>query len=169
MVVTGCHVEPPSVDTSTPATTVPLADVAVPETVTVLPFWTVAPDEGDVMVEVGGVVLVIDGPVTSPDISVAGCAPIMDSRLTVACCMALSVGSSSPSWLAFSPHAHWTVPASKTSAPLAARYSVRLLHSSPGPMSSLTVSKTWSASSHVFDMSISPGGRKPLSTSESHS
>ena len=58
IVVTGCQVEPPSVDTSTPATTPPPESVAVPLTVTVLPLVKVAPADGEVIVEVGGEVLV---------------------------------------------------------------------------------------------------------------
>src|SRR5690242_10961158 len=50
MVVTGCQVLPPSVDTSTPATTPP-PSVAVPETVTLAPSARFAPAEGEVMVE----------------------------------------------------------------------------------------------------------------------
>ena len=56
IVVTGCHVEPPSVETSTPATTPPPESVAVPLIVTVLPFAIVAPEDGEVMAEVGAVV-----------------------------------------------------------------------------------------------------------------
>jgi hypothetical protein len=55
MVVTGCHVDPPSVDTSTPATTPPPESVAVPLMVTVAPFAIAAPATGDVMVDVGAV------------------------------------------------------------------------------------------------------------------
>ena len=43
-------------DTSTPATTPPPESVAVPLTVTVLPFAIVAPADGEVIVEVGAVV-----------------------------------------------------------------------------------------------------------------
>ncbi len=45
-------------DTSTPATTPPPESVAVPLIVTVLPFVNVAPADGEVIVEVGGVVSV---------------------------------------------------------------------------------------------------------------
>ena len=58
IVVTGCQVVPPSVETSTPATTPPPASVAVPLMVTAEPSDKVAPDDGDVIVEVGGVVSV---------------------------------------------------------------------------------------------------------------
>jgi hypothetical protein len=56
IVVTGCQVEPPSVDTSTPATTPPPESVAVPVIVTVLPLANVAPPDGDVIAEVGAAV-----------------------------------------------------------------------------------------------------------------
>jgi hypothetical protein len=55
IVVAGCQVEPPSVDTSTPATTPPPESVAAPLIVTVLPFVNVAPGDGEEMVEAGGV------------------------------------------------------------------------------------------------------------------
>ena len=54
--VAGCQVEPPSVDTSTPATTPPPGVCSpAPLIVTVLPFATTAPPDGEVIVEVGGV------------------------------------------------------------------------------------------------------------------
>ena len=87
IVVTGCQVEPPLVDTSTPATTPPPESVAVPLIVTLLPFAMVAPAEGEVIAEVGGAVSEGAVPATRPDINVVGCALIMASRLTVACCI----------------------------------------------------------------------------------
>src|SRR5262245_22784135 len=50
----GCHVTPPSTDTSTPPTTPP-ASLAVPVIVTAVPAGIVAPAAGAVIVEVGGV------------------------------------------------------------------------------------------------------------------
>src|SRR5215471_2444652 len=123
IVVAGCRVVPPSVETSTPATTpLPVSD-ADPLTVTAAPSDSVAPEDGDVIVEVGAVVSVDAAAADSPDISVVGCAPISASRFTVACCMAESVlpVPAPPS----SPHTHCTVPAPNTSAPLDARYKVR--------------------------------------------
>ena len=79
------------------ATTPPPESVAVPLIVTVLPFAMVAPADGEVIVEVGGVVSVGAVAATRPDISVAGCTPIMANRLTVACCIAGSVAIVSPS------------------------------------------------------------------------
>ena len=69
----------------------------MPLIVTVLPFAKVAPADGEVIVEVGGAVSSGAAPGTRPDINVAGCTPIMANRLTVACCMAGSVGFASPS------------------------------------------------------------------------
>ena len=54
----GCQVLPPSVDTSTPATTPPPASAAVPEIVTWLPSCSVAPVVGELITEVGAVVSV---------------------------------------------------------------------------------------------------------------
>ncbi len=72
IVVTGCQVVPPSVETSTPATTPPPASVAVPVMVTGAPSEKVAPGDGEVIVEVGGVVSVDIVAAVSPAISVAG-------------------------------------------------------------------------------------------------
>ena len=62
----GCQVEPPSVDTSTPATTPPPVSAAVPVIVTFVPSVTFAPAAGDVIVEVGAVVSVDFVARTSP-------------------------------------------------------------------------------------------------------
>src|SRR6266566_8853030 len=121
--VAGSQVLPPSVDTSTPATTPPPASPAVPVIVTVVPSEMLAPAAGDVIVDVGAVVSVDAVAAVSPEISVEGCAPMSANRLTVTCCM---VESDLPDGFALSrPHDHWTVPAPNTSAPLGARYSVR--------------------------------------------
>ncbi len=56
--VAGCQVEPPSVETSTPATTPPPVSVAVPVIVTALPSGSRFRAVGEVIVEVGGVVSV---------------------------------------------------------------------------------------------------------------
>ena len=117
---------PPSAETSTPATTPPPASVAVPLMVTAEPSEKVAPDDGDVIVDVGGVVSVDCVAGASPDISVAGCTlPMSANRFTVACCMAGSVSRGPDPDPLSSPHAHCTVPAPNTRAPLDARYKVR--------------------------------------------
>src|SRR6185295_5252696 len=109
--VAGCHVVPPSVETSTPATWPPLSD-AVPEIVT---FWPSLTVEGTLRVEVGAVVSVeAEAPVRS-DCIVAGWAPMSANRFTVACSMLRSAGLES-GFQSSSPHAHWTVPAPKTRA-----------------------------------------------------
>src|SRR5664279_1847475 len=121
----GCHVCPPSVETSTPETPPPTESVAVPEMSTVVPAFTVLPGAGAVIVDTGGVVSVDWDADCSPDCRVAGCTPMSAKRLTVACCMSGSgAGVMVPSWLLSSPHAHCTVPLPKTNAPLGARYMV---------------------------------------------
>ena len=92
IVVTGCQVLPPSVETSTPATTPPPASAAVPLMVTGAPSEKVAPGDGEVIAEVGGVVSVEGVAAVSPAISVAGCALMSARTFTVACCMAGSTG-----------------------------------------------------------------------------
>ncbi len=118
-----CQVAPPSVETSTPATTPPPASVAVPLSVMRLPSAAVA--GGEVSVAVGFVVSVEAEADTRPLCRVAGCAPMSANRLTVACCMFRSAGLS-PGFQSSRPKAHCTVPAPNTSAPLGARYSVML-------------------------------------------
>src|SRR5260221_6143728 len=96
--------------------------------VTAEPSERAAPWEGEVIVEVGGVVSVDAVAVVSPEIGEAGWAPMSANRLTVACCMARSgagpPASPAPVGLA-RPYDHCTVPAPNTRAPLGARYSVR--------------------------------------------
>src|SRR5207248_11588553 len=53
--VAGCHVEPPSTDTSTPATTPPPASLAGPVTATVVPCCTELPPAGAPIDELGGI------------------------------------------------------------------------------------------------------------------
>src|SRR5215470_19852646 len=116
IVVAGCQVVPPSVETSTPATTPPPASAADPLIVTAAPSDSVAPEDGDVIVEVGAVVSADAVAAVSPDISVAGCTfPMSANRFTVACCMAESVLFDNPPLSR--PHDHCTVPAPNTSAP----------------------------------------------------
>ena len=79
--VVGCQVCPPSVETSTPATTPPPESVAEPVIVTALPSAIVLPDVGLEIVDVGGVVSVDAVAATSPDSSVAGWAPIIDEQV----------------------------------------------------------------------------------------
>src|SRR3954447_10510097 len=103
--VTGCQVEPPSVDTSTPATTPPPASVSDPLMVTADPFERLAFRAGEVIVEVGAV-LSVDGVAgVSPAIRLAGWTlPMSANRFTVACCMAESVAPDEPPLS--SPQAH---------------------------------------------------------------
>src|SRR5208283_3221207 len=54
----GCQVFPPSAETSTPATTPPPESVAVPEITTGVPPLTMAPEAGEVILEVGAMVSV---------------------------------------------------------------------------------------------------------------
>src|SRR5215211_4027391 len=88
----GCQVAPPSVETSTPATTPPPASVAVPEMVTLAPSVRLAPALGELIVELGAAVSVEAVAGTSPDCSVCGWAPMSANRLTVACFMLGSGG-----------------------------------------------------------------------------
>src|SRR5262249_15429863 len=105
------------------ATTPPPASVAVPVIVTEEPSDKLAPAAGEVIVDVGGVVSVDAVAGVSPDMSVAGCAPMSADRVTVACCLAglvLPPAVADPVPLS-RPHAHCTVPAPNTRAPLGAR------------------------------------------------
>ena len=74
-----CQVAPPSVETSTAATTPPPASVAVPEIVVELPSASPAPSDGEVTVALGSVVSVDAGVAINPDWRVAGCAPCRPS------------------------------------------------------------------------------------------
>ena len=58
---------------------------------------------------------------SSPAWSVVGCAFMSANRFTVACWMAALGVDGVSLWCPSSPQDHWTVPAPKTSAPLAAR------------------------------------------------
>ena len=89
------------------------------------PTGTVEPLAGDVMVEVGAVwsVEVVGG--TRPDWGVAGSARMSASMLAVACCMRICAAPPVRGWVSSRPHDHWQVPVAQTSAPEAARYSVR--------------------------------------------
>jgi hypothetical protein len=69
--VAGCHVLPPSPENSTPPTAPP-ESVAVPVTVIEPPVWIVELDEGEVIVETGGVVSVEALAETSPGCNVEG-------------------------------------------------------------------------------------------------
>jgi hypothetical protein len=61
-----CQLCPPSVDTSTLATTPPPTSMAVPVTFTGIPNWRVAPLAGEVIVDVGGIVSVDFVGMTNP-------------------------------------------------------------------------------------------------------
>jgi len=119
----GSQEAPPSVDTSTPETRPPPESAAVPAIVIDEPAATDAPLAGEVIVEVGGARSVDAVAATRPSCtcSVPGCAPMSAKRLTVACCIRRSAGSEPRSCDASRPQVHWTVPAPKTSAPLAWR------------------------------------------------
>src|SRR6266700_908121 len=87
----GCHVVPPSTETSTPPTTPPPISVAVPEMLTVLDC-IVEPPLGEVIVELGAVASVDAEAATRPVCRVAGRAPRSANKFTVACCIRESVG-----------------------------------------------------------------------------
>src|SRR6185503_10117280 len=131
----GVHVAPPSVETSTPVTSPPPESAAVPLMVIGVPATIDEPLAGAVIVDPGGARSVDALAGTSPSCtcSVPGCAPMSANRLTVACCMRTSAGSEPRSCDASRPHAHCTVPAPKTSAPLLCRYSDRRWVTVPGP------------------------------------
>ena len=84
----GFQVCPPSVETSTATTKAPEAALAVPVIVTGVPLGSDAPGGGQVMAEVGGVLLrAVWVAGTNPGWSVPGWAPMSANRFTVACCM----------------------------------------------------------------------------------
>src|SRR5262249_14009959 len=89
-----------------------------------------APDAGEAIADVGGVVSVLADAATTGACSVDGCEPMSASMFTVACCMSRSgvadPKSLSVSWCTSRPHTHCTVPALKTSAPLEWREGARL-------------------------------------------
>ncbi len=95
--------------------------MAVPCTVTVVPLVSIAPADGLVIVVVGPWVSEDLLAATSPDMTVVADAPMSASTLMVACWIRGSAAAPSPSWFCDNPHAHWMVPAPKTSAPLLAR------------------------------------------------
>jgi hypothetical protein len=165
--VAGCQVAPPSTDTSTPATT-PAASVAVPDTVTWVP---------NAMVPLTGWAMLTTGAVWSPDADAAtnpacrlvGWTPISASRLMVPCWIAGIAPCVLRSWVPSSPQPYWMVPALKTNAPDAARYSLKWWVSVPG---AVWLPKSWRISgtaATVVDAVICPAGAKPLSTTESAS
>src|SRR3954447_6810425 len=102
--------------------TPPPVSAAVPVSVTFDPSATDA--GGLVIVDVGAVVSVDGDARTRPVASAPGWAPMSAKRFTVAWRM---FGSDVPcEFHVFRPHAHCTVPAPNTSAPLGARYIVRV-------------------------------------------
>ena len=129
--VARCQVVPPSVETSTPPTTPPPVSVAVPDTVTCVPGAIELLAAGEVIVDLGAVASELGVAAVRPVMSVPGWAPMSANRLTVACCMLVLAAALPRSWLASSPHDHWTVPAPKTRAPLAALYIVMLCTAVP--------------------------------------
>ena len=68
-----------------------------------------------------------------PFVAPSGVTPMSASRFTVDCRMSALGASEPPSCTESSPHDHCTVPAPKTNALLAARYSVRLWVAVPSP------------------------------------
>src|SRR5438874_1865560 len=131
--VAGRQVAPLSTDTSTPDTIPPPESVAVPVIVTADPAVKFAPLAGDVIVDVGASASAETEAPISPACSVVGCTPMSAKRFTVACFMRRSTAVPARSCVASRPHAHWTVPAPKTSAPLGCRYNVRLCVTEPAP------------------------------------
>src|SRR5437867_10690896 len=117
--VAGCHVLPPSTDTSTPPTTPPPASVALPVTVIGVPTGMFWPLTGNPTVDVGGVRSVLALAGERPGCSVPGCAAISANKLTVACCMSVLAAGPALSCVSSSPHPQRMVPAPKTRAPLA--------------------------------------------------
>ncbi len=91
--VAGCQVAPPSVETSTPATTPPPVSAAVPVTVTDAPLATAAPAAGAVIATVGPAVSVDLVAASGPPSGSSAGRPCRRSRLTWACCIRASAGS----------------------------------------------------------------------------
>src|SRR5438067_2869986 len=89
----GCHVVPPSVDTSMPPTTPPPESLAVPVIVTATFACRLAPADGAVMTEVGAAISLDADAATRPVCRFAGCALRSAKRLTVACCILTSTGA----------------------------------------------------------------------------
>ena len=142
----GCQVVPLSAETSTPATTPPPPSAAVPLITTAVPDSSSDPAAGDMIVELGRVVSVE---------AVAGDqARLRRRRLhahvgeqvhrrlphVVQRCwnaanrVARHRRRSAAVVVVSRPQGHCTVPAPKTSAPLACRYKVRLWVAVPGPI-----------------------------------
>src|SRR6185503_2677384 len=105
--VAGCHVVPPSTETSM-APTAPPTSAAVP-VMTVALCGRLAPAAGAVIVDVGAVVSVVAVATDSGACRFAGCTFMSANRLTVACCMRWSVGVPARSWFASRPQVHCTV------------------------------------------------------------
>src|SRR5438105_3910535 len=87
---TGCHVAPPSTETSMPATRPPPKSAALP--VIVAGCWRPNALVGGSMVDAGEAASpdIIAG--TSPGWIDAGCTPMSANRFTVACCILMSTG-----------------------------------------------------------------------------
>ena len=122
---------PLSVETSTPPTLPPPASVAMPLTVSGWPTGTVAPAAGAEMVDIGRGVAASSGgrePHLQGGRLHTHVSEEINRRLThgVVGCV------SGPEWSSSRPHAHCTVPAPKTRAPLGARYIVRWWVAEPG-------------------------------------
>ncbi|MCY1225275.1 hypothetical protein D9M72_374650 [compost metagenome] len=151
-------------ETSTPATMPPVS-LAVPDTVTLLPWAMTDPSAGEEMEAVGAAASLLAVAAVSAGSRVPGWAPMSASRLIWACCIRGSAAAPFPSCSWSRPQVHWTVPAEKTSAPLAALYSVVLWVVVPG---FTVLPKSWrycSTAPVVVDSLMVPAGRKPLSRS----
>ncbi len=132
-----------------------------------VPCAKTVPGTGEVIVEVGAVVSVDWVAGARVASGVAGCTPMSAKTLTVACCAFGSAGS--PFLLPISVNDQLIVPASNTSAPLGARYSVRWWVTVAAPV---VCEKSWmtdGSASVVVEARINPAGWKPLSTSVSNS
>src|SRR5207244_387983 len=91
----GCHVAPPSMETSTPPiapVTMELRSDAVPVIVTGTPLVATNPAAGDVTADTGAIVSSDASAATRSDCRAPGCTPMSASRFTVAWRMRVSDG-----------------------------------------------------------------------------
>ena len=129
----------------------------------------IAPAAGAVIRDVGAAVSVDVVATVSPDCSVAGCAPMSASRLTVACCIGVPAAPDPRSWLRRAP---------RTTGPCRRRRPAPRWPPGRGSGGGSrcrcrTSSRSPAAPGRhvdvVVDRSIRPAGREPLSRSSSHS
>src|SRR4051812_40453137 len=119
------------------------------------------------MCEVGAVVSEDADAAWRPDWSVPGCIPMSAKTLTVACCASGFAGS--PVGLPMRFHDHCTEPVESTRAPFAVLYMVTWCVWVPEPVVWPKSLMTDGSVSVVVEFDTRPGGREPLSTSDSHS